>query len=64
MNLDLLLVCETDKQIQIRLPVIWTGHARLKTHYFKAFYISFLSLITFLKERPIFHVDAGVRNPS
>lgn len=57
MNLDLLLVCKTDKQIQIGLPVIWTGHARLKRHYVKAFYISFVTLIKFLKERPIFHVE-------
>ena len=57
MNLDLLLVCKTDKQIQIGLPVIWTGHARLKRHYVKAFYISFVTLINFLKERPIFHVE-------
>ena len=68
MNLDLLLVCKTDKQIQIGLPVIWTGHARLKRHYVKAFYISFVTLIKILKERPIFHVEilntrvsAGVR---
>ena len=57
MNLDLLLVCKTDKQIQIGLPVIWTGHARLKRHYVKAFYISFVTLIKFLKERPIFHAQ-------
>ena len=57
MNFDLLLVCKTDKQIQIGLPVIWTGHARLKRHYVKAFYISFVTLIKFLKERPIFHVE-------
>ena len=57
MNLDLLLVCKTDKQIQIGLPVIWTGHARLKRHYVKVFYISFVTLIKFLKERPIFHVE-------
>ena len=57
MNLDLLLVCKTDKQIQIGLPVIWTGHARLKRHYVKAFYVSFVTLIKFLKERPIFHVE-------
>ena len=56
MNFDLLLVCKTDKQIQIGLPVIWTGHARLKRHYVKALYISFVTLIKFLKERPIFHV--------
>ena len=68
MNLDLLLVCKTDKQIQIGLPVIWTGHARLKRHYVKAFYVSFVTLIKFLKERPIFHAEifnkyssAGVR---
>ena len=47
MNLDLLLVCKTDKQIQIGLPVIWTGHARLKRHYVKAFYIFFVTLIKF-----------------
>ena len=46
-----------DKQIQIRLPVIWMGHARLKRHYVKAFYISFVTLITLLKERPVFHVE-------
>ena len=57
MNLDLLLVCKADKQIQIGLPVIWTGHARLKRHYVKAFYISFVTLIKILKERPIFHVE-------
>ena len=57
MNLDLLLVCKTDKQIQIGLPVIWTGHARLKIHYVKAFYISFVTFIKFFKERPIFHVE-------
>ena len=57
MNLDLLLVYKTDKQIQIGLPVIWTGHARLKRHYVKAFYVSFVTLIKFLKERPIFHVE-------
>ena len=57
MNLDLLLVYKTDKQIQIGLPVIWTGHARLKRHYVKAFYISFVTLIKFLKERPVFHVE-------
>ena len=57
MNLDLLLACKTDKQIQIGLPVIWTGHARLKRHYVKAFYISFVTLIKFLKERPIFHAQ-------
>ena len=45
------------KQIQIGLPVIWTGHARLKRHYVKAFYISFVTLIKFLKERPIFHAE-------
>ena len=44
-----------DKQIQIGLPVIWTGHARVKRHYVKAFYISFVTLIKFLKERPVFH---------
>ena len=70
MNFDLLLVCKTDKQIQIGLPVIWTGHARLKRHYVKAFYISFVTLIKFLKERPIFHVEilntrvAESENPS
>ena len=67
MNLDLLLVCKTDKQIQIGLPVIWTGHARLKRHYVKAFYISFVTLIKFLKERPIFHAEIFnkySRNPS
>ena len=57
MNLDLLLACKTDKQIQIGLPVIWTGHARLKRHYVKAFSISFVTLLKFLKERPIFHVE-------
>ena len=57
MNLDLLLVCKTDKQIQVGLPEIWTGHARLKRHYVKAFNISFVSLIKFLKERPIFYVE-------
>ena len=57
MNLDLLLACKTDKQIQIGLPVIWTGHARLKRHYVKAFYIFFVTLIKFLKERLIFHVE-------
>ena len=57
MNLDLLLVCKTNKQIQIGLPVIWTGHARFKRHYVKAFYISFVSLIKFSKDRPIFHVE-------
>ena len=57
MNLDLLLACKTDKQIQIGLPVIWTGHARLKRHYVKVFYISFVTLIKFLKEQPIFHVE-------
>ena len=51
----LTLVRKTDKQIQIGLPVIWTGHTRLKIHYVKAFYISFVTLIKFLKERPIFH---------
>ena len=44
-----------DKQIQIGLLVIWK--ARLKRHYVKAFYISFVTLIKFLKERPIFHVE-------
>ena len=43
MNLDLLFVCKTDKQIQIGLPVIWTGNARLKRHYVKAFYVSFVT---------------------
>ena len=57
MNLDLQLVCKTDKEIQIGLPVIWTGHARLKRHYVKAIYISFVTLIKFFKERPIFHVE-------
>ena len=57
MNLDLLLVCKTDKQIQIGLPVIWTGQARRKRHYVKAFYVSFVTLIKFLKERSIFHVE-------
>ena len=47
MNLDLLLVCKTDKQIQIGLAVIWTGHAWLKRHYVKVFYISFVTLIKF-----------------
>ena len=70
MNLDLLLVCKTDKQIQIGLPVIWTGHARLKRHYVKALYISFVTLIKFLKERPVLHVEilntrvAESENPS
>ena len=57
MNLDLQLVCKTDKEIQIGLPLIWTGHARLKRHYVKAIYISFVTLIKFFKERPIFHVE-------
>ena len=60
MNLDLPLVCKTDKQIQIKLPVIWTGHARLKRHYIKAFYIYFVTLIKFWKERPIFHVEIQI----
>ena len=37
--------------------MIWMGHARLKRHYVKSFYISFVTLIKFLKERPIFHVE-------
>ena len=36
--------------------MIWTGHARLKRHYVKAFYISFVTFIKVLKEWPIFHV--------
>ena len=56
-SLHLPVESKTDKQIQIGLPVIWTGHARLKRHYVKAFYISFVTLIKFLKERPIFHVE-------
>ena len=52
-----------DKQIQIGLPVIWTGHARVKRHYVKAFYISFVTLIKFLKERPVFHVEMCDKAP-
>ena len=37
--------------------MIWTVHARLKRHYVKSFYISFVTLIKFLKERPIYHVE-------
>ena len=55
MNLDLLFV--KHKQIQIGLPLIWTGNARLKRHHVKAFYISFVTLIKFVKERPMFHVE-------
>ena len=40
-----------DEQIQIGLPVIWTGHARVKRHYVKAFYISFVTLIRLWKTR-------------
>ena len=42
MNLDLLFL--KHKQIQIGLPLIWTGYASLKRH----------TLIKFLKGRPIF----------
>ena len=37
--------------------MIWMGHARLKRHYVQSFYISFVTLIKFLKERPICHVE-------
>ena len=32
-------------------------------HYVKAFYISFVTLIKFLKERPIFHVEMCDKAP-
>ena len=57
MNLDLLLVCKTDKQIQIGLPVIWTGHARFKRHYVKEFYISFVTLIKLFEGAT--HISCG-----
>ena len=68
MNLDLLFVCKTDKQIQIGLPVIWTGHARLKRHYVKAFYISLCHFdkifegATHISCGNIKYSSAGVRN--
>ena len=37
--------------------MIWTGHTRLKRHYVESFYISFVTLIKFLKERPIRHAE-------
>ena len=42
---------------------IWTGHARLKRHYVKAFYISFVTLRKFLKGRPVFHVEMCDKAP-
>ena len=62
-SLHLPVESKTDKQIQIGLPVIWTGHARLKRHYVNVFYITFVTLIgaTRISCGNINYSSAGVR---